>query len=74
MQTRMTFPKIPYLFTGHSGSQDKKEELKNLLERLGQILKGLDPWLTDNLNTFAKNLSFLPQKEVGFFHIKGNTL
>jgi hypothetical protein len=55
----MTSPKIPNLFTGLTGPQDKKEELKNLLERLGQLLKGVDPWLTDNLITFAKNLSFL---------------
>ena len=58
----MIFPKIPNLFTGISGPQDKKEELKKLLERLGQVLQGLDPWQTDNLITFAKNLSFLQDR------------
>lgn len=34
-------------------------ELRLVLERLGQLLKGLEPWQTDNLITFARNLSFL---------------
>jgi len=63
----MMFPKIPNLFTGISGPQDKKEELKKLLERLGQVLQGLDPWQTDNLITFAKNLSFLQDKRLTDF-------
>jgi O-methyltransferase len=60
----MTSPKIPSLFAGISGPQDKKEELIKLLERLGQVLQGLDPYLTDNIITFGKNLSFLQDKRL----------
>ena len=60
----MMLPKIPNLFTGISGPQDMKEELKKLLERLSQMLQGLNPWQTDNLITFGKNLSFLEDKRL----------
>ena len=50
---------IPQLFAGLSGPPEAKEELRHVLERLGQLLKGLEPWQTDNLITFARNLSFL---------------
>ena len=41
-----------------------KEELKIILERLGQLLAGMTPWQTDNLITFGKNLSFLQDKRL----------
>jgi len=50
---------IPKLFTGLSGPPEAMGELRLVLERLGQLLKGLEPWQTDNLITFARNLSFL---------------
>jgi hypothetical protein len=34
-------------------------ELRLVLERIEQLLKALEPWQTDNLITFARNLSFL---------------
>lgn len=55
---------IPNMFNGLSGPKEKKEELKKLLERLGQVLQGLDPWQTDNMITFGKNLSFLQDKRL----------
>jgi hypothetical protein len=57
-----TRPIIPNLFNGISGPKDKKEELKIILERLGQLLAGMSPWQTDNLITFGKNLSFLDDR------------
>ena len=60
----MTRPKIPNLFAGISGPRDKKEELKKLLVSMAQVLQGLDPWMTDNLITFGKNLSFLQDKRL----------
>jgi O-methyltransferase len=50
---------IPQLFAGLSGPPEAKEELRLVLERLAHLLKSLDPWQTDNLITFARNLSFL---------------
>jgi len=50
---------IPTLFTGISGTDQAKAELRTALERLAFVLKGVDPWQTDNLITFARNLSFL---------------
>ncbi len=57
-------PNIPNIFTGISAPKDKKQELKEALERLGQLLEGLSPWATDNLITFGKNLSFLQDKHL----------
>lgn len=55
---------IPQLFAGLSGPPEAKEELRIVLERLGKLLHGLDPWQTDNLITFARNLSFLQDAQL----------
>jgi len=57
-------PHVPTLFSGLRGTPDQMQELKRHIVEIARILKGVDFWQTDNLMTFAKNLSFLDDKRL----------